>query len=104
MAPELVLKNQVDQRTDIYAFGVVMYEVAAGKLPFSGDNTFDRMQKSVSAVIKPPSEMAKGITKSADAMTLRCIAKDPKERFQAMDDVLEHLSYMKESDFGGEKA
>ena len=103
MAPELVLKNQVDARTDIYAFGVVMYEVATGRLPFAGEDIYDRMQKSVSAKAKPPSELAKGITKSADAMTLRCMAKDPEERFQTMDDILEHLSYMKESDFGGEE-
>lgn len=101
MAPELVLKNQVDQRTDIYALGVVMYEVATGRLPFAGENIYDRMQKSVSMKARPPSEIVPNVTRSADALIFRCMIKNPEQRFQTMDDILEHLSYMKESDFGG---
>ena len=101
MAPELVLKNQVDRRTDVYAFGVVMYEVATGRLPFAGENIYDRMQKSITAKAKPPSEFARGVTKSTDALIFRCMTKNPSERFQTMDEILEHMSYMKESDFGG---
>lgn len=102
MAPELVLKNQVDQRTDVYAFGVVMYEVTTGRLPFAGESIYDRMQKSIATKAKPPSEFARDVTKSADALIFRCMTKDPAGRFQTMDDILKHMSYMKESDFGGE--
>ncbi|GAF72775.1 unnamed protein product, partial [marine sediment metagenome] len=99
MAPELVLKNQVDQRTDVYGFGVVMYEVVTGRLPFSGGTGFERMQKNVSVEAKPPSEVLPGIPRAADLLILKAMAKDPKQRFQTIDEVQEHLSYMNESDF-----
>lgn len=99
MAPELVLKNQVDQRTDIYAFGIVLYEMVTGRLPFTGESMFDRMQKNVSTDAKPPSDITPGISRTCDTFILKTMARNPEKRFQTIDDVMTHLEYMDEKDF-----
>jgi len=101
MAPELVLKNQVDNRSDIYAFGVVMYETATGKHPFPGGGGLDSMQKNVRVEPKKPSEVGKGISTPADRIILKAMSKNPDERYQYMEDVLEELDRLSENDLGG---
>jgi serine/threonine protein kinase len=100
MAPELVLKNQVDSRSDIYAFGVVMYETATGKHPYPGGGGLDSMQKNVRVEPKKPSEVGPGISKAADRIILKAMSKSPDERYQYMEKVIEDLNRLSEDDFG----
>jgi serine/threonine-protein kinase len=101
MAPELVLKNQLDIRSDIYALGIVMYETATGKHPYPGGGGLDSMQKSVRVEPKAPSEAAPGISRPADRIILTAMNKDPDERYQNMDHLLEELSRLTEDDLSG---
>ena len=87
MAPELVTgQAQASHLTDIYALGVVMYFLLAGKLPFSGANTLSVIYQIVNTDPEPPSVHRKGISAELDAVVMKAMAKDPATRFATWDE------------------
>ena len=79
MAPEVLRGGTADPRSDIWAIGIVLYEMAAGRRPFDGDTPFD-----VSAAIlrdKPPA-LARSVPAALRSVVARCLAKDPAGRYQ----------------------
>ncbi len=87
MAPELVTgQAQASHLTDIYALGVVMYYMLAGKLPFSGANTMSVIYQIVNTDPEPPSAHRTGISPELDAVVMKAIAKDPTKRFATWDE------------------
>jgi serine/threonine protein kinase len=86
MAPEQVEGKHVDVRTDIYALGVVLYELLTGRTPFQHDDMARLMFAHIMDEPPPPSifkEMPAGV----EAIVLRCLQKAPDDRFQTMADV-----------------
>jgi serine/threonine protein kinase len=81
MAPEQLSKGRIDQRTDLFALGVVLYKMLTGKLPFTGD--------SIAAIAKAilfddpvlPTELDPAIPPALSAAILRCLSRDPEARF-----------------------
>jgi tRNA A-37 threonylcarbamoyl transferase component Bud32 len=95
MAPEQALGNPVDARTDIYAMGVIMYEVFAGSLPFQGDSFMGILTQHITTEPEPVEQRAAKAGRSlppglADVIA-RCMRKDPAQRFQTMDDLVAAL-------------
>jgi len=87
MAPELVTgQAQASHLTDIYALGVVMYYLLAGKLPFSGANTLSVIYQIVNTDPEPPSTHRTGISAELDAVVMKAMAKDPAKRFATWDE------------------
>jgi len=87
MAPELVTgQAQASHLTDIYALGVVMYYLLAGKLPFSGANTMSVIYQIVNTDPEAPSAHRTGISPELDAVVMKAIAKDPTKRFATWDE------------------
>ena len=87
MAPELVTgQAQASHLTDIYALGVVMYYLLAGKLPFSGGNTLSVIYQIVNTDPEPPSAHREGISPELDAVVMKAMAKDPAKRFATWDE------------------
>jgi serine/threonine protein kinase len=84
MAPEL-LAGAVEGslKTDIYALGVVMYHLLAGRLPFLAPNTASMTYQIVHTDPDPPSKHRSGISPEVDAIVLRAIARDPASRYQS---------------------
>ncbi len=82
MAPEQWVSLSVDARTDIYAFGVMLFEMLTGRLPFTGDTPFNVMNQHVTQ--PPPSLHSLGVEVSAglEQVIRRALAKDPNDRFQ----------------------
>jgi eukaryotic-like serine/threonine-protein kinase len=82
MAPELVTgTTQASDNTDIYALGMVMYYLLAGRLPFSNKNTMGVIFEIVNGTIEPPSTHREGISPELDAVVMKALAKDPAQRF-----------------------
>ena len=87
MAPELVTgQAQASHLTDIYALGVVMYYLLAGKLPFSGANTLSVIYQIVNTDPEPPSTHHAGISPELDAVVTKAMAKDPAKRLATWDE------------------
>jgi eukaryotic-like serine/threonine-protein kinase len=88
MAPELLRDRAADARTDIWALGVVLYEIAAGTRPFTGTTTFD----VTSAILHdPPLPLPAKLPSDLRAVIVRCLARDPDDRFQHASDVMAAL-------------
>ena len=87
MAPEQVRCDAVDPRTDIFAFGAVLYEMLSGKRAFRRDTTPETM----TAVLKedPPdlTNAAHPVSPALDRIVRRCLEKDPEQRFQSAKDL-----------------
>src|SRR5678815_5774707 len=82
MAPETARVGISDPRTDIWALGVIFYEMLTGMVPFSGDTAVDVMLKVVSEPVILPRTRAPGIeiTVEAEQLIMRALAKDPRQR------------------------
>lgn len=79
MSPEQVKGEEVDQRTDVWAFGVLLYEMLTGKRPFAGD--YD--QAVIYSVLNAEPDLASITDPDLARITEGCLRKDPKERFQS---------------------
>lgn len=80
LAPELVTESRSGPRTDVYAAGVVLYELLTGRKPHSGPSPVDIAYKHVHEDIPPPSKAAPGIPRYVDALVARATARDPELR------------------------
>lgn len=89
MSPEQVRNLEVDQRSDVYALGVCMFEALTGKLPFSSDDMMQILSMQISQ--KPPSffELVpqKKIDKEIEAIVMKCLEKDLQKRFKSMSEL-----------------
>jgi eukaryotic-like serine/threonine-protein kinase len=92
MSPEQARGGDLDFRSDIYSTGVVLYELFTGMLPFEGDTPLAVVLKHVEE--KPPSPQAKNprIDPKIAAIILKCMQKDPSDRFQTVNQLYEALT------------
>jgi eukaryotic-like serine/threonine-protein kinase len=90
-SPEQARGEQVDARTDLYSSGVLLYEMLAGRPPFTGDTAVSVAYQHVSEKVTPPSEHNPKITLELDQVVLNALAKDREERFQSAEEFREHL-------------
>jgi eukaryotic-like serine/threonine-protein kinase len=81
MAPEQVLSEPVDARTDIYSAGVVLYEMLTGRRPFQGSEA-SILHRIVHLEPARPSDLAPTLSPDLDAVTAKALAKQPADRFQ----------------------
>ncbi|MBL8743459.1 MAG: serine/threonine protein kinase, partial [Myxococcales bacterium] len=84
MSPEQVHGRAVDHRTDIYAFGVVIFEILAGRLPFEGQSVMDVLMKHATLPAPRISETAPWVPKEVDEVLTRMMAKSPDDRPQSI--------------------
>ena len=82
MAPEQVAGQPTDGRTDIFALGVVLYEMLAGTTPFNGDNLSAIMYKTLHEEPAPPSTINRRVPPEFDRIISRALAKRPEDRYQ----------------------
>jgi len=93
MAPETARIGVSDPRSDIWALGVMFYEMLTGVVPFLGETPVDVMMKVVSQPVVPPREhrVANEITDEAQNLILKALSKDPNQRQQSMEELYDEL-------------
>src|SRR6202049_3096720 len=103
MAPEQVegKQNEIDARTDIFAFGAVVYEMATGRKAFEGKSSASRMAAIMISDPPPMSSLQPVTPLALDRVVKKCLAKDPEERWQSARDVTDELKWIAE---GGSQA
>ncbi len=89
MAPEQAEGRAVDARSDLYSFGIILYEMLAGEVPFNATSTAAVLIKQIKEAPTPPSvkNPRVAIPPQVEAIVLRCMAKEPAERFQTADEL-----------------
>ena len=95
MSPEQGRGQSVDHRSDIWSFGVVMYEMFTGQMPFPGDYEQAVMYATMNEEPKPPKELNDEISDELQEIILKTLAKDPQNRFQSTSEVLQSLKELR---------
>ncbi len=91
MAPEQLQGLEVDQRVDLYAVGVVLYEVFTHHVPFEGKNPMQVMMATLKEEPPPPSSYWPEIPRPLEAIILRCLAKEPAGRYDNVGKLIDDL-------------
>lgn len=90
-SPEQARGNYVDERSDIYSLGIVMYEMLTGRVPFDGDNPVSIALKHINEEIVPPHEYVDGIPPALERAVLKATNKFQTNRFNSADELIEEL-------------
>src|SRR5580692_10081002 len=96
MAPEQVEAKEVDARTDIFAFGAVVYEMATGRRAFEGKTQASLIAKILETDPPPIASLQPMTPAALDRVVKRCLAKDPEERWQSARDLEVELKWIAE--------
>src|SRR5438105_1560639 len=98
MSPEQALGREVDHRSDIFSFGVVLYEMATGQRPFPGRTTIEVINRIINSQPTAVREINDSIPTGLQRIINKCMAKIAEERYQTVQDLLSDLA---DEAFGG---
>jgi len=87
LSPEQARGKPVDQRSDLYSLGIVLYEMLTGKVPFTGDAAVEIAMKHLDTIPEPPSSLRPEISHELDAVVMRALAKDPDDRYSSAEEM-----------------
>jgi tetratricopeptide (TPR) repeat protein len=91
MAPEQVQGSAIDHRADIYALGLILFEMVTGDIPFHADSMVQLLYKHVQEMPKDPRELNHDVPEWLARVIMKCIEKDPNARYQSAGEVLHDL-------------
>ena len=92
VSPEQTRGQELGPASDIYSLGVVMYECATGRVPFDGDDAISVALKQVNELPVPPSQLNPNLDADLERIILKCMEKDPANRFQTADELRQVLN------------
>ena len=92
MSPEQGQGERGDERSDIYALGVMLYEMLTGRVPFDADTPIAVILKHISAPLDPPRRLNPAIPEAVELVLLKALEKDPNDRYQRVADMASALA------------
>ena len=95
MSPEQVLGKPIDARSDVFSFGIVVYEMATGAVPFDGETMSAVFEGILHQKPLSPSQLNPGLPKELDGIIAKAMEKSPEERYQAASDLRDDLKQVK---------
>jgi len=101
MAPEQIQGKRGDARTDIYAIGIMLFEMLAGHVPWEGDNPLAVMQQHLSAPLPDLHAINSSVLPPLEAIVRKCLRKGPDERYQDAGELLHDLKHWQDLDLSG---
>ena len=98
ISPEQAMnKESIDERSDLYSVGVLMYELSCGELPFTGDTPVAVAYKHVNEAPKSPREIKTDMPQGLEQIIMRAMEKSPDMRYQSARQMLNHISALKKN-------
>ncbi len=97
MSPEQAKGERVDERTDVFSFGVLIYEMMAGRTPFAGDSVSETFANLINAQPPPLARFAEGVPDELTRIVSKMLRKNAEERYQTMKDVFGDLKDLREN-------
>jgi len=87
ISPEQAAAKSTDSRSDLYSFGVMMYEMATGELPFDDERPISVLMMQIHDKPLPPRKINRSIPRGLEKLILTCMEKDPRRRYQTAKDI-----------------
>jgi serine/threonine protein kinase len=91
MSPEQIEGQEIDQRSDLYSLGVVIYEMVTGRVPFEGDTSFVIGMKHKSEIPRDPRGINARIPEDLSGLIMKCLEKDREKRYQNAQELIQDL-------------
>jgi serine/threonine protein kinase len=97
MSPEQAEAKEIDQRSDIYSLGIILYEITTGRLPFEGDTPLSIALKHKTGEYTSPNLLNPQIPDELNRLIIKCLQKNANERFQTTGELLQEIEKIQET-------